>query len=48
MSYFTLSNGEQLYYEDTEKGDQTIIMMHGWFRAFIRNRWRRRKPRLAV
>ncbi len=30
MSYFTLSNGEQLYYEDTEKGDQTIIMMHGW------------------
>ena len=30
MSYFTLSNGEQIYYEDTEKGDQTIIMMHGW------------------
>ena len=30
MSYFTLSNGEQLYYEDTEKGDQTIVMLHGW------------------
>lgn len=30
MSYFTLSNGEQLYYEDTEKGEQTIVMLHGW------------------
>ncbi len=30
MSFFELSNGEQLYYEDTEKGDQTIVMMHGW------------------
>lgn len=30
MSYFTLSNGEKIYYEDTGKGDQTIIMMHGW------------------
>ena len=30
MSYFTLSNGEKLYYEDTGKGEQTIIMMHGW------------------
>ena len=25
MSYFTLSNGEKLYFEDTQKGDQTII-----------------------
>jgi len=30
MSYFTLSNGEKLYYEDTGSGDQTIILMHGW------------------
>lgn len=30
MSYFTLSNGERLYYEDTESGDQTIVMLHGW------------------
>ena len=30
MSYFTLSNGEKLYFEDTQKGDQTIIMLHGW------------------
>lgn len=26
----SLSNGEKIYYEDTGKGDQTIIMMHGW------------------
>lgn len=30
MSYFSLSNGEKLYYEDTGRGDRTIIMMHGW------------------
>ena len=30
MSYFTLSNGEKIYYEDTGKGERTIIMMHGW------------------
>lgn len=30
MSYLTLENGERIYYEDTEKGEQTIIMMHGW------------------
>ena len=30
MSYFTLSNGEKLFYEDTGKGEQPIIMMHGW------------------
>lgn len=30
MSYFTLSNGEKLYYEDTGKGPRTIVMMHGW------------------
>ena len=30
MSYFTLSNGEKLYYEDKGNGPETIIMMHGW------------------
>ena len=30
MSFFTLKNNERLYYEDTEKGDQTIVMLHGW------------------
>ena len=30
MSYFNLSNGEKIYYEDTGKGDNTIVMMHGW------------------
>ncbi len=30
MSYFTLSNGEQLYYEDTGHGDDTLVMLHGW------------------
>ena len=30
MSCLSLSNGERIYYEDTEKGEQTIIMMHGW------------------
>ncbi|MBR2676518.1 MAG: alpha/beta hydrolase [Solobacterium sp.] len=30
MSYFELRNGEKLYYEDTGKGEQTIILMHGW------------------
>ncbi len=30
MSYFTLSNGENLYYEDKGHGKNTIIMMHGW------------------
>ena len=30
MSYFTLSNGEKLYYEDTGHGPDTLIMMHGW------------------
>ena len=30
MSYFTLKNGEKLYYEDTGKGPETLIMMHGW------------------
>lgn len=30
MSYFTLKNGEKLYYEDTGSGDQTIVMLHGW------------------
>ena len=30
MSYFTLSNGEKIYYEDTGKGEQTVILMHGW------------------
>lgn len=30
MSYFTLKNGEKLYYEDYGKGLETIVMMHGW------------------
>ncbi len=30
MSYFTLSDGEQLYYEDKGDGPDTLIMMHGW------------------
>lgn len=30
MSYFTLKNGEQLYYEDTGEGSQTLVMLHGW------------------
>lgn len=30
MSCFTLKNGEKLYYEDTQSGDQTILMLHGW------------------
>ena len=30
MSYFTLKNGEKLYYEDKGNGPDTLIMMHGW------------------
>ncbi len=30
MSYFTLTNGEKLYYEDKGNGPETLIMMHGW------------------
>ena len=30
MSYFPLSNGERLYYEDAGNGPDTLIMMHGW------------------
>lgn len=30
MSFFTLSNGEKLYYEDKGQGPDTLIMMHGW------------------
>lgn len=30
MAYFTLANGEKLYYEDTETGDDVLVMMHGW------------------
>lgn len=30
MSYFDLSNGERIWYEDTGTGERTIIMMHGW------------------
>ena len=28
--YFTLKNGEKLYYEDTGSGPETLVMMHGW------------------
>ena len=30
ISYFTLKNGEKLYYEDKGNGPDTVIMMHGW------------------
>ena len=30
MPYFTLSNGEKLYYEDSREGEKTLVMMHGW------------------
>ena len=30
MSYFTLKNGEKLFYEDKGTGPDTLIMMHGW------------------
>ncbi len=30
MSYYTLKNGEKIYYEDTGTGSQTIVMLHGW------------------
>lgn len=30
MSYFTLKDGQRLYYEDKGNGPDTLIMMHGW------------------
>lgn len=30
MSYFTLKDGQKLYYEDKGHGEETLIMMHGW------------------
>ena len=30
MSYFTLKDGQRLYYEDSGRGKDTLIMMHGW------------------
>ncbi|MBQ3285558.1 MAG: alpha/beta hydrolase [Ruminococcus sp.] len=30
MSYFTLKDGQKLYYEDMGSGPETLIMMHGW------------------
>ena len=30
MPYFTLSNGEKLYYEDTQGEGPVLVMMHGW------------------
>ena len=30
MSYFTLKDGQQIYYEDKGHGEDTLIMMHGW------------------
>lgn len=30
MSYFTLKDGQKLYYEDKGHGSETVIMMHGW------------------
>ena len=30
MSYFTLSDGQKLYYEEKGSGPETLVMMHGW------------------
>ncbi len=30
MSSLELSNGEKIYYEETGKGENTIVMLHGW------------------
>ena len=30
MSYFTLKDGQKLYYEDKGQGSETLVMMHGW------------------
>ena len=30
MSYFTLKDGQKLYYEDKGHGEETLVMMHGW------------------
>ena len=30
MSYYTLTDGQKLYYEDRGQGPDTLIMMHGW------------------
>ncbi len=30
MSFFTLKNGEKLYYEEAGSGEQTVVMLHGW------------------
>ena len=30
MSYYTLTDGQKLYYEDKGHGPDTLIMMHGW------------------
>jgi pimeloyl-ACP methyl ester carboxylesterase len=30
MSYFTLKDGQKLYYQDKGQGEDTLIMMHGW------------------
>ncbi len=35
MSYFTLSNGEELYYEDQGQGENTLVMMHGWTSSHV-------------
>ena len=30
MAYFVLKSGERLYWEDTGRGDKTVLMLHGW------------------
>ncbi|MBQ7534665.1 MAG: alpha/beta hydrolase [Stomatobaculum sp.] len=30
MSFFTLSDGQQLYYEEHGSGDRTVVFLHGW------------------
>ena len=30
MSFFTLKDGQKLYYEDKGQGSETLVMLHGW------------------
>ena len=45
MSYFRLSNGEELYYEEMGSGDRTVLMLHGW--SANCSVFRRAMPRIA-
>ena len=43
MSYFTLKDGQKLYYEDKGHGEETLIMMHGWSSTHEKQRSEPRK-----